>query len=240
MNRDASRAWTAELYRRFLPGEPDAYAAFLGLAASLCPPGGRVIDLGCGGEGYLSCLMERAGEVVGIDHRQMRGPYHSYLQADLDRVVPVDEESVDLAACKFLVEHLQDPATFLRQVRAALRPGGHLVIMTPNILYYPYAINFALSRLLMQERRMRIVGLFSGRQQADIFPVHYRCNTPRRLRNHLEGAGYRVVHLGTYSDYAASAVCRPLGALAVAYEIAAQRTRAVNAKGFIVAAAVRR
>jgi SAM-dependent methyltransferase len=240
VNRDASRRWTADLYRRCLPREPDAYATFLDLAATLCPPGGTVIDLGCGEEGYLSCLLEKATEVIGLDHRQLQGPYSRYLQADLDRDIPLEAESVDLAACKFLVEHLETPASFLRQVHGSLRRGGHLVIMTPNILYYPYTLNYVLSRLMTQERRMRMVEAFSGRAQQEIFPVHYRCNTPHRLRRELTKAGYDVVHLRTYSDYSVSAVTRPLGALAVAYELAAGFAHIESARGFIVAAAVRK
>lgn len=239
MNRDASRIWTAALYSRCLPGEPDAYAVFLDLAQSACRQGSTVIDLGCGEEGYLSCLLGTAGEIIGLDSRQLQGPYSRYLQADLDRDIPLEPESVELAACKFMVEHLEDPASFLRQVHASLRHGGQLVIMTPNILYYPYAVNWVLSRLLTQERRMRIVEIFSGRPQQDIYPVFYRCNTPRRMRAELARAGFDIIHVGTYSDCSVSAVTRPLGALAVAYEMAVGRARIGDARGFIVAAAVK-
>lgn len=240
MNRDASRDWTESLYRRCLPGEPDAYAVFLDLAASLCPQGGTVTDLGCGEEGYLSCLAGRAAEVIGIDDRRLQGPYSRYLQADLNRHIPLEAESVELAACKFLVEHLEDPVSFLRQAHASLRRGGHLVVMTPNILYYPYAVNYLLSRLLSQQRRMRLVEMFSGRPAQDIFPVYYRCNTPHSMRAGLAAAGFELVHLDTYSDYSVSAVTRPLGALAVAYEVAVDRSRIRGARGFIVAAAAKR
>lgn len=240
MNRDASRIWTAALYHRLLPGEPDAYAVFLDLVQSACRQGSKVIDLGCGEEGYLSCLLGRAGDLIGLDYRQLQGPYSRYLQADLDRDIPLEAESVDLAACKFLVEHLEHPATFLRKVRASLRHGGHLVIMTPNILYYPYTVNYLLSRFLTQEKRMRLVEIFSGRPQQDIFPVYYRCNTPRKLRSELLKAGYDIVNFGTYSDYSVSAVTRPLGALSVAYEMAIGRAHLRDAGGFIVADATRK
>lgn len=240
MNREASREWTAELYRRFLPGEPDAYDTFLRLVGSACPEGGTVVDLGCGDESYLTFLAQKAGEIIGIDDRELRGPYTRYVRTDLNRRIPLRQGSVDVAACKFLVEHLVDPASFLRQVRSSLRPGGRLVVMTPNILYYPYALNYLLARFVSQERRMRLVELFSGRPPQDIFPVHYRCNTPRRLRRELVKAGFDVMHLETYGDCCASAVTRPLGALAVAYEKAAATLGAHGMRGFIVAAAAGR
>ena len=240
MNRDASRQWTAVLYHRYLPDKPDAYTTFLYLAESACPEGGKVIDLGCGDESYLTCLLERAGEVIGVDDRPLDGPYGRYVQADLDREIPLQAESVDLAASKFLLEHLEDPAHFMREVRAALRHGGRLVFMTPNILYYPYTANWLLSRLLTQKRRMRVVELFSGRPTDEIFPVYYRCNTPRKVRLELERAGFEVLHLDTYNDFHVSAVTRTLGALAVAYEWIVNRLGIKGAGGFIVAAARRK
>lgn len=240
MKRERAREWTLGLYRRYLPGEPDAYASFLRLIESSCPPGGRVADLGCGEEGYLSFLLPRAGEIVGVDGRPLRGPYARYLQADLDLEIPLAGESVDLAVGKFLLEHLENPRRFLRSVHRILRPGGHVVLMTTNVFYYPYALNYLLSRLLSQRTRMRLVRFLSGRAPGDIFPVRYRCNTPRRLRTELEEAGFEVVHLSTYSDCLVSAVTRPLGVLAVAYERAVGRLRMQGARGFIVAAGRRK
>ncbi len=240
MNREASRRWTSGLYRRLLPGEPDAYTTFIHLAESACPEGARIIDLGCGEEGYLSCLAERAGEIIGLDDRPLAGPYEHYLEVDLGETIPLDAGSVDLAANKFLLEHLEDPTRFLRNVHRVLCPGGRLIIMTPNIIYYPYAANYLMSFLLTQEKRMRLVGLFSGREPHDIFPVFYRCNTPRRMRRELERAGFDVLHVKTYSDCEASAVVRPLGALAVAYEKIISLLGMEWARGFIVAAARRR
>ncbi len=239
MNRERARQWTLRLYDRCMPGEPDAYTTFIHLVDSSCSEGSRVVDLGCGEEEYLSCLLEKAGEVVGVDERSVRGSYHRHLQADLNREIPLQEESVDLAASKFLMEHLEDPQRFLREAHRILRPQGRLVLMTPNVLYYPYAFNKLLSQVMAQERRMRLVQAFSGRPPDDIFPVHYRCNTPRRMRQELERAGFEVVHMDTYSDYMVSAVTRPLGAIAVAYEKMTRILGLDDLRGFIVVSARR-
>ncbi len=237
MNRDASRQWTAELYRRYMPGQPDAYTTFLHLAESAFPRGGKAIDLGCGEECYLECLLHRAGEIIGVDERRQSGPYSRYILADLNREVPLEREGADLAVSKFLLEHLDDPPRFLRELHGALRPGGRLVLMTPNILYYPYGVNFLLSRLVPQEGRMRLVARFSGRPPHDIFPVRYLCNTPRAVRRELTRAGFEILHLRTYSDFPVSAITRPLGAVAVAYEKMVGLLGWKWAGGFIVAAA---
>ncbi len=240
MNREKAREWTAGKYRSCLSGQADAYQTFLNLIDGSFPPGGRAADLGCGEEGYLSFLLERAEEVVGVDGRPLRGPYTRYVRADLERELPLEEGSLDLAAGKFLLEHLKDPAGFMCRVHGALRAGGVLVLMTPDVRYYPYAVNYLLSRALPQRARMRLVGAFTGRGEGEIFPVFYRCNTPEKLRENLVAAGFEVELMGTYSDYQVSAVCRPLGALAVLYEAAQARLGMDGPKGFIVAAASRK
>ncbi len=238
MNPERARDWTREVYRRLFPEAPDGYRVYLRLLEELCPDGGRVVDLGCGDEDYLSFLLPRA-EVVGVDRREGGGSYNAYIRADLEEELPLPPRSVDLAASKFLLEHLRRPERLLRSVRESLRPGGCLVVMTPNVLYYPYAVNLLLSRLLPQRLRMGLVGRFTGRKDEEIFPVRYACNTPRRLRKLLEECGFRVLHLATYPDYLASAFCRPAGLLAVLYEWAADRLGIDWARGFLVAAARR-
>lgn len=238
MNPDRAREWTKELHRRLLPGAHDGYLVYNRLLEELCPEGGRVVDLGCGKEDYLSFLLPRA-QVIGVDRVECGSSYHLYLQADLEDGIPLERGSVDLAACKFVLEHLRRPEGLLLSLRDVLRPGGCLVIMTPNVLYYPYALNFILSRLLPQRLRMALVGFLTGRREQDIFPVRYPCNTPRRLRRVLEDTGYRVMHLGTYPDFLASAFCRPAGALAVLYEWVVSRLGFDWAGGFLVAAARR-
>lgn len=238
MSVHAAREWTRELHRRWVPSAPDGHAAYAALLSELCPEGGRVIDLGCGREAFLTFLLPRA-EIIGLDREETSGPYQSYLRADLEERIPLPESSVDLAACKFVLEHMDEPGRLLREVRRVLRPGGHLVIMTPNVLYYPYAANLVLSRVLPQEWRMSMVRVLTGRNSDDVYPVHYRCNTPRRLRRELAAAGFELLCLDTYGDYLVSAFCRAAGLVAVAYEVATTRLGWRAAGGFMVAAARR-
>jgi 2-polyprenyl-3-methyl-5-hydroxy-6-metoxy-1,4-benzoquinol methylase len=39
---------------------------------------------------------------------------------------------VDVAVCFSVVEHVEDPLTFLRQIQSLLAPGGQLLLSTPN------------------------------------------------------------------------------------------------------------
>jgi SAM-dependent methyltransferase len=235
VTREAARQWTSDLAAKYLPGEADGYKAFLELVSDACPPGGIVADLGCGDEDFLTFLLERGARITGVDDLAFEGNYDSYLRADLERELPQEPQTLDLVASKFLLEHIADPDGFLRRIYTALKPGGSVILMTPNILYYPYAANYLLSRFLPQELRMRLVSQITGRRDADIFPVAYACNTPARLRRSLENAGFEVVFLKTCNDILVSAISRPLGVLAVAYEKLVNLAGIKGVKGFIIA-----
>jgi SAM-dependent methyltransferase len=45
---------------------------------------------------------------------------------------PFPRSSFDLVTCQHVIEHIADPQTFLRAVGAFLRPGGRLLLVTPN------------------------------------------------------------------------------------------------------------
>lgn len=240
LDREGARRWTEGLARRLIPGEPDAYRRFLSLAREACPPGGVAVDLGCGHEDYLAFLDGWASELVGIDIDPPReGLYHRYLRGDVQRGIPLPDGYAHLAASKFLLEHLPDVRGFLLEAGRVLKPGGHLVLLTPNVLYYPYALNFLLSRVLPQGWRMRAVSVLTGRDRERIYPVFYRCNTPARMRRQLEAAGLEVVALETFADYQVTAVSRPLGLLAVLYEKAVNALGLRGVKGFLLAMARR-
>jgi 2-polyprenyl-3-methyl-5-hydroxy-6-metoxy-1,4-benzoquinol methylase len=97
-----------------------------------------------------------------------------------------------------VLEHLRRPETVLREVRRALRPGGHFVFLTPNLRNPLLAFN-RLGRALPQLQR-RLVPRLYGRVEADTFPVQYRANTTRAIRTLAERTGLNVAELRVVPD----------------------------------------
>ena len=214
MKRDDVRDWTFELYNRVMPGMPDAFQIFRERLAMDCPSsGGRLVDLGCGKADFLSDLTYRAEEVIGVDIIPVKGTYHRYLEADLNEEVPLDDGSVDVVISRYVLEHLRFPNKLFKEIHRILRPGGATLMLTPNVLYYPYAANRLLS----------------------IFPVSYGCNTPGKVRRELERADLRISLLTTCCDCLVSAFNRPLGLAAIGYERLVTALHINGAKGLIVA-----
>jgi SAM-dependent methyltransferase len=114
-----------------------AYAAL----ASYCADA-LVLEAGCG-EGYGADLLARVAQrVIAVDydepatrHVQTRYPTVDVVQSNL-AVLPIRSASVDVVANFQVIEHLWDQESFLAECFRVLRPGGLLLITTPNRLTF--------------------------------------------------------------------------------------------------------
>jgi SAM-dependent methyltransferase len=164
-----------------------------------------VLDVGCG-------RGTRAGDRV--PYRRMlqdfRGPGRRVIGIDVDpgasanrfidefrpidpsRPWPVESASIGLLFCDHVLEHIEHPGAFFDEVDRVLAPGGVAVFRTPNAWGYVALI----SRLVPNRRHAAIIrhaNRFAVRKEAhDVFPVFYRCNTPRAIRRALASRGFSV------------------------------------------------
>ncbi|MGH2692594.1 MAG: class I SAM-dependent methyltransferase [Actinomycetota bacterium] len=108
---------------------------------------GTVLDAGCG-EGYGSAILSRrAHRVVSLDldrptltHARQRYRSPSFVRGDVSDL-PLADSSVDAVVALQVIEHLADARGFLREARRTLRPGGPLVLTTPNRATFPGGLN---------------------------------------------------------------------------------------------------
>jgi SAM-dependent methyltransferase len=132
---------------RTLPGIPEenywfqrhvvAYRFAAGRVAGL-----EVLDAGCG-EGYgCAMLAERAASVTGVDiehsvieHAAAAYPPVRFERADLLEL-PWPDASFDAVVSFQVIEHLQRPREFVSECARVLRPGGSLILSTPNRLTF--------------------------------------------------------------------------------------------------------
>lgn len=106
--------------------------------------------------------------------------------------LPFTDNSLDLITCRMVVEHLDHPARAFTEVNRCLRPGGAVIIITPNLWNYAMFGNIIATKLLKEEWRLRLVQSSDHREKEDIFPVRYCANTMPKLARLLEASGLRV------------------------------------------------
>ena len=134
---------------RTAPGLPDeeywfarheiAYRWIARRMSERLAPGWVVVDAGAG-EGYGAALLP--GRVIALEydgtacaHMRHSYPRVTVTQANLD-ALPLRTASVDAVASLQVVEHLWDLRGFLRECRRILRPGGELIVTTPQRLTF--------------------------------------------------------------------------------------------------------
>jgi SAM-dependent methyltransferase len=96
---------------------------------------GVLADIGCGTGDLWRRVRGRFSRCVGIDAVRYDGlsPDVEFQPADLDRgPLPLEEASVDATAAVEVIEHLENPRAFCRELARVTRPGGWIVITTPN------------------------------------------------------------------------------------------------------------
>jgi SAM-dependent methyltransferase len=119
-------------------------AAHRGWLTSLAdiPAGGLAVDLGCGRGDDLDLLAARhvgpSVRLIGVDASAVAieaataataaDPRLSFRCAALDGLLPLADQSVDLAYSHNLLECLPDPGAFAREIARVLRPGGQVVV----------------------------------------------------------------------------------------------------------------
>jgi len=126
--------------------------------------GGVLVDVGCGTGNLWRDVASQFVRCIGIDAVRYdglpAGGEFEFVQADLDREpLPLPDEAADVVAAVETIEHLENPRGFCRELARVVRPGGWVVITTPNQLS-------ALSLLTLATRHR-----FSAFQDA-AYPAH--------------------------------------------------------------------
>jgi 2-polyprenyl-3-methyl-5-hydroxy-6-metoxy-1,4-benzoquinol methylase len=150
----------------------------------------RVLDVGAG-NGALSLRMLDEGylvEAIDLDCRSFQpGEHISCSELDLNSyearhsLVQENREKYDAATAIEVIEHLHDPWSFVAFCRALLKPGGKLLLTTPNITSFPSRILFLTS------------GRFHQFEDADESYGHVNPVSPHQLELILREADFKIL-----------------------------------------------
>jgi 2-polyprenyl-3-methyl-5-hydroxy-6-metoxy-1,4-benzoquinol methylase len=113
------------------------YAEVLGEASKYTSTIHEVLDIGCGIGNFLQWADAEGFHSVGaeLDPPAIEEVRNRGLEVvEVDRMADeVDPESVDLVTMWDVIEHLVDPASAVEEAFGFLRPGGLLILETPDV-----------------------------------------------------------------------------------------------------------
>jgi SAM-dependent methyltransferase len=125
-------------YAGYLQQEPSLRYSFRRLLRHLHRrrlDGGSLLEVGCGygflldeAKPYFDC---RVGIDLSAAVERATGRAHRVYQGDLD-ALPAGER-FDCIILVSVIEHVHNPVDYLRALRERLRPGGKVVVATPNV-----------------------------------------------------------------------------------------------------------
>ena len=116
---------------------------------SLIESGKNVLDLGCFSGYLIKKLEEKGNYVVGTDSnpefiKHCRSKELNVMDADCERELPFEDSSFDVVVAGELIEHIYDTDKFLNECNRVLKPGGELIITTPNLGFWKHRIKLLL------------------------------------------------------------------------------------------------
>lgn len=183
----------------------DGTVAFFSRVNSLLDPSYAVLDVGCGRGSYsegsvpfltnLKTLKGKVAQVIGIDvdPRAKVNPFLDDFRLIQGNSWPVDNDSIDLIVCDFVIEHIKDSHAFFGEIHRVLKDGGFLCIRTTNGWSY---IALA-ARLIPNKYHAKVTSVVQeGRKEEDVFPVAYKCNSIWKLRGIMKKHGFECVVYG--------------------------------------------
>jgi 2-polyprenyl-3-methyl-5-hydroxy-6-metoxy-1,4-benzoquinol methylase len=186
MQAYADEQYASGLYRDYVEARPMKLIHFRRRLESLQPllRPGRLLDIGCSCGYFLEIAAEHGYDVHGVEFSSTAisaaadSVRARILQGTLEDMPRDQKGSFDVVSAFDLIEHIDQPGPFLDAVAEFLRPGGKVVICTPDSEHF---LRYVMGSRWPMLQPMQHLSIFSRRS----------------LQTALEKSGFTEVRLGT-------------------------------------------
>jgi SAM-dependent methyltransferase len=199
--RTSELGWGPRTRLRFGYFTPDDY--YEALVAKLVHQGSWWADVGCGRHPFPSntplanVLTARAAFFFGIDPDPSirENPYIA--DAFQGPVEACDtHHRFDVVTLRMVAEHITSPEPAIRKLSQLTKPGGLVVVYTPN-RWAPASIAASLVPNRLHHPLKRLLW---NADERDTFPTAYKLNTRRALARHFAASGMEEVYFAYLDD----------------------------------------
>jgi len=154
------------------------------------------LDIGAGEGKLIADLKTRFPGVKAhaCDYHIARFPLKDVpiRQVDLNcEALPFAEASFDLVTCSEVLEHLENYRQLLREAARVLKPGGLLIVTTPNVLNMQSRLRYMIAGFPVLFRPLPLSSEETYSADSHITPIAYF-----HLAHSLLGAGFERIQTG--------------------------------------------
>lgn len=98
--------------------------------------GEKILDVGCGRGEFTKGFKDLGMEVFAIDREKSDSEILNGVEIKLTEIekksFPFRNKTFDYVFSKSVIEHFQNPDNFMNESYRVLKPGGRIIIMTPD------------------------------------------------------------------------------------------------------------
>ena len=189
--------WNEALNARFFGKRPNGTQVYKDLVWEACEQTDSILHLGSGWD-RTSVFDGKVGQertvwALDPDLPSLGQNASPYRIVGVGEDLPLRDNCVDLIASEYVFEHIQNPLKVVEECARVLKPGGKLIVVTPNATSY-----FGLaSKLSPFWFHVWYLACLMNKPARDTFPTYYRFNTRKQVKQISRVTGLRVSYLET-------------------------------------------
>jgi ubiquinone/menaquinone biosynthesis C-methylase UbiE len=165
-----------------------------------------MLDCGCG-DGEFTAMVAHAVQakrVIGIDivPEQIEKAKTKGIEGiicNLDKGLNVPDASVDMLIASQVIEHVADTDGLIKEFHRVLKPGGYLVVGTPNLSAFTNILFLLVGKqpTIVEVSDVALVGTWSPRKEdiERVGPAHRRIFTRGALKGFIQYYGFECQKL---------------------------------------------
>lgn len=212
--RQPELGWGPKTRLRFGYFNPDDY--YEAVVAKLVKEGCWWADVGCGRDIFPSnaplarLLADRSAFLFGIDpDPNIRE--NPYITEGFEGLVENcgTRYRFDVITLRMVAEHISDPQRSVGKLAELTKPGGVVVVYTPN-RFAPMSL---LAALVPNQLHHRFKRLIWDAEERDTFPTEFKLNTRDALAEHFGAHGMQEVYFAYLDDCRTFSAFRALSLL---------------------------
>ena len=187
-NRQSGMLWRSRPETKRV-GKRSTHATLLDILAAHQP--GPLLDIPCGAGPVHERASALGYHVVGVDlfpEEGFRG-----IVADACQTFPFASRQFAAVVCMEGIEHLENQTAFLRECARVLRPGGTLILTTPNILHLSSRLSgFLTGQRVLKQGFINEISTLRARMGENIYHGHAFLIDVFRLRYLMRVVGLEL------------------------------------------------